>query len=536
MPAPEPFDPSHIQNATDEEINGLRHVVDKLPRKVWISLLVSGAERFTFYVVSTPWQNYMQNGSDDSALPGALGLGQAHATAIFNAFYFYSFLAPVPFAVVSDTCLGRYKLICISLSLYVCGTMIQFITSLPSVFSHNTGLAGLLVGMVFIGAAVGGTKAAIVPFIGDQYPVKPPQVKILPTGERVVVDRDLTLQYVYNVFYWITNIAALSLLAATYLEKYRGFWTANLLALSTSWIGLALLIVFSNEFEKPPPQGDVLIKSGSVIKIALQNKFNLDAARPRFQQENYHRAVPWSERFVTEIKCGLVACQVMAWFILFYLGLNQITNNLVSQAGQMVLGGFPNDGIQVLNGVACVVLGPIMQKVLYPVLATFHIPFGPLVRMSLAFFVMGAAFAYAAGLQKMIYNSGPCYEAPLSCTAAQREGEPPLPNSITVWMQTPIYAILAISEILGFVSLSEYSYSNSPKDMRTVLQSIQQLSAGIGSAIGIALGPVSQNPKVIWTYVGLAASLACTSPLFWIVMGHPEKHIGDVSMVPLENA
>lgn len=38
---------------------------------------------------------------------------------------------------------------------------------------------------------------------GDQYPLKPPQVKTLPTGERVVVDRDLTLQYVYNVFYWL---------------------------------------------------------------------------------------------------------------------------------------------------------------------------------------------------------------------------------------------------------------------------------------------------------------------------------------------
>lgn len=37
---------------------------------------------------------------------------------------------------------------------------------------------------------------------GDQYPVKPPQVKTLPTGERVVVDRGLTLQYVYNVLYW----------------------------------------------------------------------------------------------------------------------------------------------------------------------------------------------------------------------------------------------------------------------------------------------------------------------------------------------
>lgn len=37
------------------------------------------------------------------------------------------------------------------------------------------------------------------------------------------------------------------MLASTYLEKERGFWTAYLLALSSSWIGLALLVVFKNE-------------------------------------------------------------------------------------------------------------------------------------------------------------------------------------------------------------------------------------------------------------------------------------------------
>lgn len=57
----------------------------------------------------------MQNSPGDSAVPGALGLGQAHATTIFNAFYFYSYLAPVPLAIISDAWLGRYKLICISL-------------------------------------------------------------------------------------------------------------------------------------------------------------------------------------------------------------------------------------------------------------------------------------------------------------------------------------------------------------------------------------------------------------------------------------
>lgn len=38
------------------KISRLRHVIDRVPRKVWISLLVSGAERFTYYAISTPWR------------------------------------------------------------------------------------------------------------------------------------------------------------------------------------------------------------------------------------------------------------------------------------------------------------------------------------------------------------------------------------------------------------------------------------------------------------------------------------------------
>jgi POT family proton-dependent oligopeptide transporter len=223
-----------------------------------------------------------------------------------------------------------------------------------------------------------------------------------------------------------------------------------------------------------------------------------------------------------------------AWFVLFHLGINQMTNNLVSQAGEMQLTGFFNDGIQVLNPIACVVLGPVIQKLLYPTLARYHIPFGPLMRMLTAFFTMAASFAYAAGVQKMIYNSGPCYDAPLACSAAQRVGQPPLPNAIKVWVQTPVYVILAVSEIFGFVTLSEYSYSKAPKDMRTVVQSMRQLSAGIGSAIGIALGSVSQDPKVLWMYVGLAVSLGLAGPMFWAVMGHLEKENEDVNTMFLD--
>lgn len=51
-------------------------------------------------------------------------------------------------------------------SLYLCGTLVQFLTSLPSLFDRETGVAGLAVSMALIGLGVGGTKATFTPFIG----------------------------------------------------------------------------------------------------------------------------------------------------------------------------------------------------------------------------------------------------------------------------------------------------------------------------------------------------------------------------------
>lgn len=46
------------RDATEDEIRDLPHVVDTLPFIVWIALVASGAERFTFYAVTTPWREF----------------------------------------------------------------------------------------------------------------------------------------------------------------------------------------------------------------------------------------------------------------------------------------------------------------------------------------------------------------------------------------------------------------------------------------------------------------------------------------------
>ena len=75
-------------------------------------------------------------------------------------------------------------------------------TSLPDVVGHDGKLGGLLSAMVFIGLGTGGVTATVSPFIGDQYSSFEPRLFVSKSGERLIGDRTLTLQYIYNVFYW----------------------------------------------------------------------------------------------------------------------------------------------------------------------------------------------------------------------------------------------------------------------------------------------------------------------------------------------
>lgn len=197
----------------------------------------------------------------------------------------------------------------------------------------------------------------------------------------------------------------------------------------------------------------------------------------------------------------------------FHLCMNQIVNNLVSQAGQMRLGGVPNDTIQALNSIACVLLGPVLQKGLYPTVRRLGINFGPIARITWAFILMSTSMAFAAGLQKLIYARGPCYQQPLGC-AASDNGR--IPNDISVWAQTPVYLLLSVAEILGFTTLSEYSYSEAPESMRSLVQALGQLSSGIGSSLGIAFSPLSKDPQILYLYTGLAVTMIMVAPVFWL--------------------
>jgi len=51
---------------TDEDWKTLREVADDVPKSAYLVILIEFCERFTYYGLSGPFQNYIQNPASDS--------------------------------------------------------------------------------------------------------------------------------------------------------------------------------------------------------------------------------------------------------------------------------------------------------------------------------------------------------------------------------------------------------------------------------------------------------------------------------------
>ena len=178
----------------------------------------------------------------------------------------------------------------------------------------------------------------------------------------------------------------------------------------------------------------------------------------------------------------------------------------------MELHGIPNDVMQNIDPLTIIIFIPIMDSLIYPLLRKFGIPFRPITRITMGFVFASLSMAYAAIVQHLIYISPPCYNAPLACPAANDS----TPNQVHVAVQTPAYLLIGLSEIFASITGLEYAFTKAPPSMKSFVMSIFLLQSAFGSALGIALAPTAEDPKLVWMYTGLCVATIIAAGLFWI--------------------
>jgi len=219
----------------------------------------------------------------------------------------------------------------------------------------------------------------------------------------------------------------------------------------------------------------------------------------------------FDDQWVDEVARGFAACSVFLWVPLYWLTYNQLNNNLTSQAAVMQLNGLPNDILSNLDPFALIILIPVCDLFIYPLLRKMKIQFTPIKKITAGFYTGAAAMVWAAVIQHYIYKKSECgnYAAGLLPIAQGGNGEDIMcaPVDINVWAQTGAYVLIAISEIFASITTLEYAFSKAPKNMRSLVMSFGLFMSAISAALGEAFVSLSADPLLVWNY-GTMAVLA----------------------------
>ncbi|KAI0129832.1 POT family-domain-containing protein [Xylariales sp. AK1849] len=491
-------------------IGNLSLGIDNIPFRVYFAILVNVAERFTYYGLTIPFQNFVQNSykSGDNERPGVLGLGQAAATAVSNGFFFFQTTMGIGGAIAADGWLGRYKLLVICSLTYMVGNLLLVVISTPVAIEHGAAPAGFAVALILLAIGLGGFQSTISAFIGDQY-VEAGQGPITrKNGTVYMPDRDLTLQFVYNLNYWGLNLGSIAGIATTFLELDFGFWAAFLLPLCALWIAPTMLVLGRKAFICTTPKEDGLLKKSRAFSHLVKRRLRLLPKRSA-QEAPGAGADAGRHEDMESVKQVLDICCVLLIFILVWVCVGQSMNNFITQAGQMQTNGLPNDLTWFANPILVVLLLPVVQWLLSTVLGRYRVRFGPMARITVGCIFLTLSMVYVSILQKLIYNAGPCHEFPTECSEADGG-----PNHISVWLQLPAYFLMAIAEILAITTGYKYAYDTAPDSLKSLVQAILLLTTGAGSLVCLAIAPTARNPHLVVMYACLAGSMFIATAIF----------------------
>ncbi|KAL9949850.1 hypothetical protein D7B24_006171 [Verticillium nonalfalfae] len=517
---------------TDEELETLRRVHGKVSWLIYSIGIVEMVERFAYYGTTAVFVNFISYplpegsttgaaGTDGQA--GALGMGQQVSTAVtlFNSFW--SYFMPLVGGYLADTYWGRFLTIQYAIVIATIGHIIIIVASVPSVIQNAGGSLGcFIVGLLFFGTGVGWFKANISPLIAEQYEMTQPRmtVETLKSGERVIVDPVMTISRVYMRYYFLVNVGALvGQISMVYAEKYVGFWLSFLLPTILFLLCPIIMVLCRNKYAKRPPTGSVLGKSFRLVIYGIKRNGFRSMSKKHFWEQirpsQVHDKPSWmtfDDAWVDEVRRGFMACSVFLWFPIFWLAYGQMSNNLINQAATMRLNGLPNDIITNLNPFSLLILIPICDKFLYPAIARAGLRFTPIKKIALGFASATFSMAVAAIIQHFIYQRAPCGNYASDRDCIEENGVP----NMSVWIQTPCYILIALSEVLASITGLEYAFTKAPRNMRGLVTGVFWSVLAISSALAQAFVGLATDPLLVWLYTTIACISGAGGLGFWL--------------------
>jgi dipeptide/tripeptide permease len=224
------------------------------------------------------------------------------------------------------------------------------------------------------------------------------------------------------------------------------------------------------------------------------------------------------------------ACAVFLFFPIQQIndgGLGAAAN---AQSAALTSNGAPNDVLDNFNPLAIMVLIPIMNHGVYPLLRKLKIRFGPIKRMKFGFLIASLGASAYVVIQHYIYKTSPCGKYATDCEIGT--GVSPL----SLWLYAIPTGVTACSEV--FINITAYglAYSRAPPQMKGFVSAISLFMTAISTAISMATADALHDPNFVIAFAVPCGIGFVTAFVFYFLFGYLDDeeffvHIGDSPML-----
>ncbi|NXE19376.1 S15A1 protein, partial [Ardeotis kori] len=400
------------------------------------------------------------------------------STAIYHTFVALCYLTPILGALIADSWLGKFKTI-VSLSIvYTIGQAVMSVSSINDLTDHNRdGLPdnvslhiGLsMVGLILIALGTGGIKPCVSAFGGDQFED----------------DQEKQRSRFFSIFYLSINAGSLISTIITPIlraqecgihSKQRCYPLAFGVPAALMAVSLVVFIVGSRMYKKVQPQGNIMIQVAKCIGFAIKNRFRHRSKEfPKREHWLDWASEKYDKRLIAQTKMVLKVLFLYIPLPMFWALFDQQGSRWTLQATTMDgdFGAFPiqPDQMQTVNPILIIVMVPVVDAVIYPLIKKCKINFTPLRRITVGMFLASLAFVAAALVQVQIDKTLPVFPAAgqsqikiinLGTDGATVQFEPQLQNVTVTSMASTNYMTFETS---GLQSLKITSGNNTTTEV-----------------------------------------------------------------------
>ncbi|XP_071598455.1 solute carrier family 15 member 1 [Heliangelus exortis] len=379
------------------------------PLSIFFIIINEFCERFSYYgmkAVLILYFKYFLNWTDD------------FSTAIYHTFVALCYLTPILGALIADSWLGKFKTI---VSLSIVYTIGQAITSVSSIsdltdYDHNGSpdnksvhIALSMTGLILIALGTGGIKPCVAAFGGDQFEE----------------EQEKQRTRFFSIFYLSINAGSLLSTIITPVlraqecgihSKQRCYPLAFGVPAALMAVALVVFVIGSGMYKKVQPQGNVMIQVAKCIGFAIKNRFQHRSKEfPRREHWLDWASEKYDKRLIAQVKMVLKVLFLYIPLPMFWALFDQQGSRWTLQATTMD-GDFGSiqiqpDQMQTVNPILILIMVPVVDTVVYPLIEKCGINFTPLKKITVGMILASLAFVAAGLLQVQVDKTLPVFPA-----------------------------------------------------------------------------------------------------------------------------